>query len=1402
VTYTKIRGVGVAPLPSGLGTTQTIQNADGSYTITDTFTSNAPTGGISQGITIATKVNSKIIENGRIEKVLTVTKNGVNIGSYSIYEDIEPTMAISAFERTNPTPHEQKQILVNQDYSYSANITVPFQDAVYHYGKVDLTLNVPQNFQINSEETLQQFMNTDRDDGYSKVESISQASAGAPVIFKGLQIGNDHTLTIVGRFVMASPSEDQTLMAQPSSAVWTLNGGKQIQVAVPTWGDTILGNETQLPDGNIFKGQVLNAYPTKTDADYPYQDTVPLTSPVDIGSGSYDTDHYINQISVDNPSAYSFNRIHFTATFSDGYSADKLIFGGDPRWPVEFRGHKFILNGRIQVTYQDGSSEVVTEANNGYKIDPSKNLAKVEWIDGLASGKSVWLYVLGKVAKNKQDGQPMQVGDKLTASVNLAPDAANPEFTVTSPVGWTNTQTVVQRVTTPWTFKIDNTQNQYEAGTTSAGYFQVEIPQGLDNADLVNPHIYYVLPTTLSFNLAKFKDQYYSNGSNNQDKIIPFKVSAYQVNGRTVIEYDGSGLTIPGYTALGNFFNWYNLRDDLPNMSSDGYVFASADNLASTNPLATADQQSMLRNAVTNHTFQVGKFTIAVQSATGLAMVENAQGNTDSSLLLSGHSDDKGSAQMTFSTGLVYNPEQDSVIHNVVVVANLPKTNTGTVFDFRLNPNGATAVSSITGEALPAGSYEILYSTQPGKLSNEKTDLSSYVAGDQVSDWSQVKSVALKINELSKQNGAVRLVLQGEDPTVTTDAGKVAYLSGQAWSDEHLPMSVAAATAGSSSIKVDGQSTVKARLHYKDAQGKDQYIALDDLTHQYKDNQDTMQTADFALSADDQKLIPAGYHLSSTPTIINGAQTWQTNAENGTAAFGQVVKYYFDGDIVQFELSNQAAAQLKYYDDTTQQFISGVEPTNVKGNIDTAISFAPTTLNGLTDRYDYVGISRDDEKNTVDPTAFASYQFGNYDNDDQTTQTFVVHLKHGVEPVDGQHPYPVDPQNPARGNVVTSKTVNRTITYKFSDGSTHATAIPTNPVTQATTFTGTGHVDKVTGKLVDVDGQGDITKTYDNPNEGIHWTATRKTTDDGTLEQQKSPSVAGYTPDKSTVEAVTVHHNSNDITTVVTYTPDQQVAQLTFYDDTTGQAIQGKQDHSTGVTNGTISFSKGGELLKSLTDQGYEFVKVVDNTNQQPQDLSGDQYGQVTFPNFDDDDQLTQKFVVHLKHGTKAVSDAKTVNETIHYRYADGTLVTGDYRATPVEFKRTGVEDLVTHEIDWTSWTPADGSFAEVTSPMVPGYHADKVTVAGQTVTPDSKDLEITVTYVAEPQPGTSSLAGTGAGEEMTSLANTQSGAKDAPKKGAELPQTGNHQSGSLVGLGLISVLALLGLTGRKRRQN
>ena len=430
---------------------------------------------------------------------------------------------------------------------------------------------------------------------------------------------------------------------------------------------------------------------------------------------------------------------------------DKISFNNDPSWPVEISGHKLTLSGYIYVTYQDGTSEVVTgDASGNFQINAAKNLAKVEWIDELETGKSMLLEVSGKVAKTLQNGQPVQVGDKLTATINIATDPAHPEFTETSPIGWSKTQTVVQRVTTPWSFSISNDQWQKTAGTKNAGSFEVKIPQDIDHTDLVNPHIYYVLPTTVVGNQANYEDQYYIGN----DDIVKFKVKVYRANGRTIVEYDGTGLTIPGYSWLRSYFTHYDLKNNLPNMSSDGYAFISADNLAvkstSDNPLATSDQLAMLKGAQADHTFLIGKFNVAVQSANGLAIVENAQGNTDINLVSAGHSDDKGSTQMTFSTGVIYNPKEDGTLHNIVVVANLPKTISKTAFNFNLNENGVKAVYTATGETLPAGSYQILYSTKAGNDTTAKTDLSSYVTADQVSDWSQIRSVALKINQLGR----------------------------------------------------------------------------------------------------------------------------------------------------------------------------------------------------------------------------------------------------------------------------------------------------------------------------------------------------------------------------------------------------------------------------------------------------------------------------------------------------------------------------------------------------------------------------------------------------------------------------------------------------------------------------
>ncbi|WP_317848225.1 mucin-binding protein, partial [Leuconostoc carnosum] len=76
-------------------------------------------------------------------------------------------------------------------------------------------------------------------------------------------------------------------------------------------------------------------------------------------------------------------------------------------------------------------------------------------------------------------------------------------------------------------------------------------------------------------------------------------------------------------------------------------------------------------------------------------------------------------------------------------------------------------------------------------------------------------------------------------------------------------------------------------------------------------------------------------------------------------------------------------------------------------------------------------------------------------------------------------------------------------------------------------------------------------------------------------------------------------------------------------------------------------------------------------------------------------------------------TEKKTVNETIHYVYKDGTTAHDDYVAKPVEFTREVSTDAVTGEKTYGSWS-ADQSFAAVTSPELKGYTADKAQIDKQ----------------------------------------------------------------------------------------
>ncbi|MBP5845256.1 adhesin, partial [Lactiplantibacillus plantarum] len=105
--------------------------------------------------------------------------------------------------------------------------------------------------------------------------------------------------------------------------------------------------------------------------------------------------------------------------------------------------------------------------------------------------------------------------------------------------------------------------------------------------------------------------------------------------------------------------------------------------------------------------------------------------------------------------------------------------------------------------------------------------------------------------------------------------------------------------------------------------------------------------------------------------------------------------------------------------------------------------------------------------------------------------------------------------------------------------------------------------------------------------------------------------------------------------------------------------------------------------------------------------------------------------VVYAKDAPTVTTESKTVNETIHYVYKDGTTAHDDYVATPVEFTRQVSTDAVTGEKTYGAWS-ADQSFAAVTSPAIKGYTPDQAqidTITG--ITADSADIEKTVTYVA-----------------------------------------------------------------------
>ena len=217
--------------------------------------------------------------------------------------------------------------------------------------------------------------------------------------------------------------------------------------------------------------------------------------------------------------------------------------------------------------------------------------------------------------------------------------------------------------------------------------------------------------------------------------------------------------------------------------------------------------------------------------------------------------------------------------------------------------------------------------------------------------------------------------------------------------------------------------------------------------------------------------------------------------------------------------------------------------------------------------------------------------------------------------------------------------------------------------------------------------------------------------------------------------------------TPINYVKDTQKAKTTFVDEK-GNPIPGV-DAITEEGDSDTPLTKEAEVkakIKELENKGYELV-----SNTYPEGGK-----------FDKDKDTDQEFKVTLKAKEVTVTPDqpktpgtpvdpnnpdgpkypagleekdlnKTVTRTITYVYADGTPVLNE-DGTPktvtqeAKFTREAKVNLVTGEVTYGDWSEAK-DLAEVKSPVVKGYLADKASVPTTKVTADSKDATEVVTY-------------------------------------------------------------------------
>ena len=499
--------------------------------------------------------------------------------------------------------------------------------------------------------------------------------------------------------------------------------------------------------------------------------------------------------------------------------------------------------------------------------------------------------------------------------------------------------------------------------------------------------------------------------------------------------------------------------------------------------------------------------------------------------------------------------------------------------------------------------------------------------------------------------------------------------------------------------------------HYINSNGEVVENKEDAIRRQYKNDFNDTTRADVT----EIPQAPVGWKISDNQSIRGYDAETKTIDPNDDSDLDAVGK---DSNVV-IEKENQKAV-IRYVSTNGNRVLTTDEVTGKSGE---AIAYSTTSQINEFKKQGYKLVS--DE--------FTAGGAKVYDYDTARDQVYTVTLSERVEPVnpDNPTPQPNTPVNPGQPdsprwpgtveNLDNKESVSRTIHYVYEDGSKAK-----DDVVETLNFKRWSRINLVTGQIFFQD-----------------WT-----TNDDTFDKVVSPTIAGYTADKSEIPAVSgVKAKDQDRVETVTYRKDAQKAVIRYV-STNGNRVL-TTDEVTGKSGEAIAYSTTSQI-NEFKKQGYKLVSdefTAGGAKVYDYDTARDQVYTVTLSERVEPvnpDNPTPQPNTPVNPGqpdsprwpgtVENLDNKESVSRTIHYVYEDGSKAKDDVVET-LNFKRWSRINLVTGQIFFQDWTTNDDTFDKVVSPTIAGYTADKSEIpAVSGVKAKDQDRVETVTYRKDAQ--------------------------------------------------------------------